>query len=137
MGAVRTAVALAALLVAGACGPGPPEPGEDAKVAHAAWKIYRDHPAADTYHNFIRLNAAAARVHAQPDDAPGLEYRCRALEVMAAEAERTNDPVLGDQTVEQVNEIERRELFDVYDETLRGSKARFVAARARAARVVK
>src|SRR5262245_54040907 len=132
--AVRAVLTSAALLVAAACGDRPPEAGEQAEAAHAARKLYLSRPAGDTYFNFMKANATAAGAHGRPDDAVGLEYRCRALEVMAAEAERTSDADIADQAAEQIDDIERRELLDTYDEILPGSKKRLLDARARAAK---
>jgi hypothetical protein len=136
--AVRAVLTSAALLFAAACGGGPPEPGESAEAAQAAqaaWKLYRSRPAADTYFNFIRANSTAAGAHGRPDDAVGLEYRCRALDVMADEALRTSDASVADPVVEQVDEMERRELLATYDEILPGAKKRFLDARARASKL--
>ncbi len=131
-------VLAAAPFVAGGCGADrPPEPGALSAAAHDAWKLYRARPAADTFHDFLKKNAVAGNTHVPHDDAVALEYRCRALEGIAAEAERTSDAALADQVVEQVEEIERHELLDVYDEALRGAKKRFLDAKARAAKVVK
>jgi hypothetical protein len=132
--AVRVVLTSAALFLSAACGGGAPEPGSTAETAHEAWKIYRAHPALDTYFNFIKANATAASAHGRPDDAVGLEYRCRALDAMASEAERTNDADIAEQAVEQIDEMEHRELLATYDEILPGSKKRLLDARTRAAK---
>jgi len=132
----RAVAIAAALLLLAACG-GPPEPGEAAEAAHAAWKLYLSRPADDTYFNFIKLNSTAASPHAGAVDAAGLEYRCRAFEVMAAEAERKSDATMADQVVDQVAVLERRELLDTFDEVLKGSKRRILDAKARAEKVAR
>jgi hypothetical protein len=127
-------VTAAALLLFAACG-GPPESGEKAETAHAAWKLYLGRPAPDTYFNFIKKNAAAAAEHGNADDAVGLEYRCRALEAMAAEAARTSDTATAEQTAAEIDDLERRDVLGVYDEILPGVKKRLLDARAKAAAV--
>ena len=135
--AVRAVLTSAALLVAAACGDRPPEAGDKAATANDARKLYLSRPGPDTYFNFIKANATAASAHGRPDDAVGLEYRCRAFEIMAAEAERISDAEIADQAKEQIDEIERRELLDTYDEILPGAKKRLLDARARVAKLVR
>lgn len=130
--AVRIVV-LAALLVSASCGP--PEPGAAAEKAQAAWKLYLERADADTYENFIRANRAAADLHAMPHDAAGIEYQLRALEVMAAEAERTHDVNMADDVTGRVEELETHDLVGVYEETLHGARDRLAAAKARAGAV--
>jgi len=133
--AVRAVLISAALLFAAACGGGPPESGEKAEAAQAAMNLYRSRPGPDTYFNFIRVNATAASAHGRPDDAVGLEYRCRALDVMAAEAVRVSDASLADQVVEQIDDLERRDVLSTYDDILPGAKKRFLDARDRASKL--
>jgi len=132
--AVRVLLA-AALFVSAGCGA--PEQGAAADKAHAAWKRYLSDPDPSTYENFIRANRAAADLHAMPHDAPGIEYQLRALEVMAAEAERTHDMNLADDVTGRVEEIEQHELVDVYEENVTGARERLAAAKARAAAVTR
>lgn len=132
--AVRIFV-LAALLVSSGCGP--PEKGEASEKAQNAWKLYLADPQADTYENFIRANRAAADKHAMPHDGPGVEYQLRALEVMAAEAERTHDPNLADDVTSRVEEIESHDLAAIYEEAVSGARDRLAAAKTRAAAVTK
>lgn len=133
--AIRTSMAAVALLFVAACGA--PEPGAASEKAQAAWKLYLSQPDPNTYENFIRANRAAADQHGMPHDSAGVEYQVRALEVMAAEAERTHDAALADDVSERVGEIERHDLLGVYEEASRGSKERFAAAKARAEKVIR
>jgi hypothetical protein len=126
---------LAALLVSPGCGP--PETGPASEKAQTAWKLYLSNPGSETYENFIRANRAAADLHAMPHDGPGVEYQLRALEVMAAEAERTHDPNLADDVTSRVLELETHDLVGVYDEAVSGARERLAAAKARAAAVPK
>jgi hypothetical protein len=130
-----TVLFLAALLVSSGCGA--PEAGAASEKAQAAWKLYLKSPDPSTYENFIRANRAAADLHAMPHDGPGIEYQLRALEVMAAEAERTRDLNLADDVTSRVEEIETHDLVGVYEETLRGARDRLAAAKARAGAVTK
>jgi hypothetical protein len=132
--AVRT-LFLAALLLSAGCGP--PEPGAAAEKAQAAWKLYLKQPDPSTYENFIRANRAAADLHAMPHDAPGIEYQVRALEVMAAEAERTRDLNMADDVTDRIEELERRDLVGVYEDTLSGARERLAAAKSRAGAVTR
>src|SRR5262245_14194884 len=132
--AVRILV-LAALLFSAGCGA--PEAGAAAEKAQAAWKLYLKNPDPSTYENFIRANRSAADLHAMPHDAAGIEYQLRALEVMAAEAERTHDLNMADDVTNRVEEIETRDLVGVYDETQPGARGRLAAAKTRAAAVTK
>lgn len=134
--AIRTSpclVALLAVLFVGSCGPAGDATAPE--KAEAAWKLYLSRPDPNTYENFIRANRAAADQHGSPHDAAGVEYQLRALEVMAAEAERTHDLRMADDVEERVGEIERRDLVGVYDEALGGAKERLAAAKARCERV--
>ncbi len=107
-----------------------------AAAAEAAWERFNDEHDEATYTRFIEANAEAAYEHQRSDDARGIEYQARALEAQSREAERTNDQGLAVGVVERVDEIERQDLFGVYEETLPGSAERLRAARERAARVV-
>jgi hypothetical protein len=131
--AVSASLSVVALLIASACGP--PEPGAASEKAQAAWKLYLSQPDPNTYENFIRANRAAADRHGMPHDAPGVEYQVRALEVMSAEAERARDQAMAADVSERIEEIERHDLLDVYEEALRGTKERLAAAKARSERV--
>jgi hypothetical protein len=127
--------AVALLLVCAACGPArAPTPDE---AAESAWNLYRSKPDKGTYENFIRSNRDAARQHGEPNDATGVGYQVRALEVMAAESERSHDPSLADDVVMRVDDIAQHELSGVYDEVLPGAKDRLAAAKARAQRVIR
>jgi ABC-type glycerol-3-phosphate transport system substrate-binding protein len=133
--AIRAALTAAALLFAGACGaPSTPTPDESADTA---WKLYLAKPDPGTYENFIRANRFAAHQHDMPHDAAGVGYQVRALEVMAAEAERAADATLADDVVRRVDDISQHELTGVYDEVLPGAKDRLAAAKARAARLIR
>jgi len=128
----RAWIAAALLVAVAACGEAP-ESGDSAAKAQAALELYRRRPAADTYQNFVKANAVAADEHGNPHDRVGVEYQVRALEVMAAEAERAHDLRLADDVVDRAGEIERRDLSSAYEEALRGAKDRLAAARGRAA----
>ncbi len=131
--AIRASLAVVALLFVSACGP--PQAPTVTEKADAAWELYRSKPDPNTYENFIRANRAAADQHGLPHDAAGVEYQLRALEVMAAEAERTGDQRMAEDVSERVGEIEQHELVDVYEEALSGTKERLAAAKVRSGRV--
>jgi hypothetical protein len=130
--AIRASLAVVALLFVSACGP--PEPQTASEKAHDAWKLYLGKPDPNTYENFIRANRAAADQHGLPHDAVGVEYQLRALEVMAAEAERTGDLRMAEDVSERVLEIEQHELVDVYEDALPGPRERLDAAKVRSGR---
>jgi len=132
--AIRAALTAAALLLAVSCG-GPRAQTPD-ESADAAWKLYLSKPDPGTYENFIRANRFAAHEHAMPHDKVGVGYQVRALEVMAAEAERAADATLADDVVGRVDEIAQHDLTGVYDEVLPGAKDRLAAAKARAVRLI-
>jgi hypothetical protein len=130
-----TAVVLLALLLAACDGFSslpPPDP-----VAEKAWLDYRAAPTTAGYMYFIRENGKAAARNADPHDAVGIRYQVRALEVQAAEAERVADGELAVLVTDRVDEIEAGDLLEFYEERLPGSRDRMVAARDRAAAVLR
>jgi hypothetical protein len=133
--AVRTSLVGAALLLLAACGP--TRPATLAERAEADWQLYLDHPDDRTYENFIRSNRAAAREHGEPSDREGVELQLRALEAQAAEAVRASRVDLADQVSDRVDEIEKRDQSDVYDDALPGAKKRLAEAKAKVAPLIR
>lgn len=131
--AIGATLVLVALLVCLSTCSGPPEPGELSEKAHAAWKLYLDRPAKDTFENFQKANRDAARLHGDPHDGVGVEYQLRALETEAAEAERTSDATLAEGVSTRIQEIESHDLVGNYDQARPGARRRLDDAKARVA----
>lgn len=125
-------LASAALLLFFGCGP---SRTPAAKAADAELKRYYDAPGEAAYQDFLKANGVAAREHGDPDDAAGVEYRLRVLEVQASEAERAKDQWLSEQVTSQVDALERSGADANLEEALPGAKKRLLDAKARAARV--
>jgi hypothetical protein len=133
--AITATVSAIALLVVSACGPAHAPTLADR--AEEAWKLYVAQPGTAAYENFIIANRAAAREHGNEHDATGVGFRVRALEVQAAEAERSKDQTMADEVTTGVDDIAQRDLLELYDELVPGTRGRLAAAKARAARVIR
>lgn len=104
--------------------------------AEAAWEAYHDKPSRAGYMAFLKANGQAAAGHGEPHDGVGIHYQVRALEVQAKEAVLTKDADIAQLVVDRVNQIEEQDYFELYEETVSGSRARLTAARDKAAEVL-
>jgi hypothetical protein len=120
----------ALLLVCGCSGKTPLQ-----KQADLAMKTYFDRPDEFLYASFMKANGAAAKEHGITDDALGVEYQLRILEVQASEAERADDAWMSEQVTSTIDHWRDNGADDHLEEALPGAKQRLAAARERAARV--
>jgi hypothetical protein len=131
---VRLGVILALVLALGA-------PGCDSRVptlaerSVVALRRYRSSPTEETYNAFIALNREAARTHGVNHDAEGVEYQLRALEVMAAEAERRHDTEIAGDVLDRLHEIDEHDQGTAFEDVVPGARERLAKVRATAAKV--
>jgi hypothetical protein len=127
--AVRTTFLWAALLLIPGCGP---KQGPKAARADAAWKTYRENPNEAGYHAVFRMTAEAAAEHGSPDDAVGVEYQVRVIELQAAEAVRGMNLELSETVVRRVDDWRAHDVDLNFEEVLPGARQRLADAKAKA-----
>lgn len=136
----RRALLTAALVLAtGACGGDPRSPRD--READAAWDALRASPSDHAWESFRRANVLAAREHGGAMDARGVTYRLREYEAQADAAARHTDRDealrLAFQVIDEIDGIESRDQFRIYEDAVPGAIERLRRIRAAADEVTR
>ena len=132
-------VVLAIVAAAVGCSEPPRPPSEE--IAERAWRALQEDPTASAWKTFRAANLEAARLHGESHDRLGVQFQVRAIEAQAMVAQRTSDPAeagpLAYEVLDAVDDLERKDLFRVYDDVLPGAAERLRRARQLASTVAR